>query len=308
MRNFRSDLALESSALAGGAEVPGVRMEQLRLGDLTETVVEIVDERGVAALDKPCGRYVTLESSHLPMPEPGLLDMAVDRLGQTLAGMLPELGSVLVIGLGNRRITADSLGPRVIDDILVTRHMRENTPVNVKGRLRAVSAAAPGVLGVTGMETAEVVRGIVDYTKPDAVLVVDALAAKETNRICTTMQIADTGIQPGSGVGNHRSGLNIESLGVPVIAVGVPMVVYAATIARDALELLIEDLHMDEEEHFDALDALVDRVVARRLGDLVVTPREVDERVSHMAQLLSRGINQALQPRLSRDEIPALLH
>lgn len=308
MRNFRSDLALESSALAGGSEVPGVRMEQLRLGDLTETVVEIVDERGVSALGKPCGRYVTLESSQLHMPDPALLDMTVDRLAETLSDMLPELGSVLVIGLGNRRITADSLGPRVVDSMLVTRHMRENTPQGVKGRLRSVSAVAPGVLGVTGIETCEIAKGIVEHTKPDAVICVDALAAKETNRICTTMQIADTGIQPGSGVGNHRLGLSRDTLGVPVIAVGVPMVVYAATIARDALELLVEDLNIDEEEHLDVLDALVDRVVARRLGDLVVTPREVDDRVAHMSELLSLGINRALQPRLSKDEIPALMH
>lgn len=308
MRNYRSDLALECTALSGGVDVPGVRVEQLRLGDLLETVVEIVDERGVNALGKPCGRYVTLESPKMHLPEPALLEMIVDRLSQTLSGMLPELGSVLVIGLGNRRITADALGPRVVDNVLVTRHMRENTPTYVKGRLRSVSAASPGVLGVTGMETAEVVRGIVENTKPDAVVAIDALAAKETCRICTTMQIADTGIQPGSGVGNHRRGLNLETLGVPVIAVGVPMVVYAATIARDALELLVEDLNIAAEEHSDVLDALVDRVVERRLGDLVVTPREVDERVSYMAEMLALGINRALQPRLSKDEIPALMH
>ncbi len=308
MRNARTDLALESSALTGGTDVPGVRMEQLRIGDLTETVVEIVDDRGVAALDKPRGRYVTLESNQLHMAEPALLDMAVDRLAQTLQGMLPDLGSVLVVGLGNRRITADSLGPRTVDGVLVTRHMRENTPAPVRGRLRAVSAAAPGVLGVTGIETCEIVKGIVEHTKPDAVIAVDALAAKESCRICTTMQIADTGIAPGSGVGNHRLGLTEETLGVPVIAVGVPMVVYAATIARDALELLIEDLGVEDEDHESALDALVDRVVERRLGDLVVTPREVDERVERMAELLALGINRALQPRLSKDEIPALMH
>ena len=308
MRNYRSDLALECQALSGGADVPGVRVEQLRLGELMETVVEIVDERGVAALGKPCGRYVTLESSHMHLPEPALSEMLIDRLSETLKGMLPDLGSVLVIGLGNRRITADALGPCVVDKVLVTRHMRENTPQSFRGRLRAVSAAAPGVLGVTGMETAEVVRGIVEHTKPDAVIAVDALAAKETGRICTTMQIADTGIQPGSGVGNHRRGLNQETLGVPVIAVGVPMVVYASTIARDALELLVEDLDCAADDHADILDALVDRVVARRLGDLVVTPREVDERVSHMAEMLALGINRALQPKLSKDEIPVLMH
>ena len=236
------------------------------------------------------------------------MQVAEDRLAHTLAGMLPELGSVLVIGLGNRRITADSLGPRTIDGVLVTRHMRENTPVPLKGRLRSVSAVAPGVLGVTGLETAEMVQGVVEHTKPDAVIAVDALAARETCRICTTLQISDTGIQPGSGVGNHRLGLNEETLGVPVIAVGVPMVVYASTIVRDALDLLSEDMPADGTDHTAALDSMVDRVVERRLGDLVVTPREVDERVTQMARLLSGGLNRALQSRLAAEEIPALLN
>ena len=308
MRSFRSDLAVEAHALSGGSDVPGVRMEQLKLGELTETVVEIVDDRGAAALGKPCGRYVTLESDGLAGPETELLQVAEDRLAHTLAGMLPELGSVLVIGLGNRRITADSLGPRTIDGVLVTRHMRENTPVPLKGRLRSVSAVAPGVLGVTGLETAEMVQGVVEHTKPDAVIAVDALAARETCRICTTLQISDTGIQPGSGVGNHRLGLNEETLGVPVIAVGVPMVVYASTIVRDALDLLSEDMPADGTDHTAALDSMVDRVVERRMGDLVVTPREVDERVTQMARLLSGGLNRALQSRLSAEEIPALLN
>lgn len=308
MRSFRSDLAVEARALSGGTDIPGVRMEQLRLGELTETVVEIVDKRGAAALGKPCGRYVTLESPQLALPEAELSQMAIDRLAHTLSAMLPELGAVLVIGLGNRRITADSLGPRVVDNVLVTRHMRETTPQSVKGRLRCVSAVSPGVLGVTGLETAEVVQGIVEHAKPEAVIAVDALAARETSRICATLQVSDTGIQPGSGVGNHRLGLNAETLGVPVIAVGVPMVVYASTIVRDALDLLCEDMPAEDGDHAAALDAMVDRVVEKRLGDLVVTPREVDERVAHMAQMLAEGVNRALQSRLSPAEIPALMN
>ena len=300
MRSFRSDLAVEARALSGGTDIPGVRMEQLRLGELTETVVEIVDERGAAALGKPCGRYVTLESPQLALPEAELSQMAIDRLAHTLSAMLPELGAVLVIGLGNRRITADSLGPRVVDNVLVTRHMRETTPQSVKGRLRCVSAVSPGVLGVTGLETAEVVQGIVEHAKPEAVIAVDALAARETSRICATLQVSDTG--------NHRLGLNAETLGVPVIAVGVPMVVYASTIVRDALDLLCEDMPAEDGDHAAALDAMVDRVVEKRLGDLVVTPREVDERVAHMAQMLSEGVNRALQSRLSPAEIPALMN
>lgn len=308
MRSFRSDLAVEAHAFTGGTDVPGVRMEQLRLSDLTETVVEIVDDRGAAALGKPCGRYVTLESPQLFVPEPELTQLVADRLTETLSAMLPDLGAVLVIGLGNRRITADSLGPRVVDGLLVTRHMRETMPPSLKGRLRSVSAVAPGVLGVTGVETAEVVHGIVERVKPEAVIAVDALAAREASRICTTLQISDTGIQPGSGVGNHRMGLSQETLGIPVIAVGVPMVVYASTIVRDALELLAEDMPADGEDHTAALEEMVSRVTARKLGDLVVTPREVDERVDRMAALISQGVNRALQSRLSPDEIPALMN
>ena len=308
MRNLRSDLAVEAHAFSGGADVPGVRVEQLKLSELTETVVEIVDERGSAALGKPCGRYVTLEGAQLAAAEPEISRVVVARLAHTLSGMLPELGAVLVIGLGNRRITADSLGPRVVDGVLVTRHMRESMPPSLKGRLRSVSAVAPGVLGVTGIETAEIVGGIVDRVKPEAAVVVDALAARETSRICTTLQVSDTGIQPGSGVCNHRLGLSQETLGIPVIAVGVPMVVYASTIVRDALELLVEDMPSDGEDHTSALEEMVNRVVARRLGDLVVTPREVDERVRAMASLLSEGVNRALQSRLSAEEIPALMN
>ncbi|MEG0766549.1 MAG: GPR endopeptidase [Clostridia bacterium] len=253
MRRIRTDLAMEASGLQRGSALPGVRTTQHQYGCLQEMTVEVLDARGEAAVGKPCGRYVTLSCDRLSQVEPEMRDKLVDRVAQVLTGMLPPTGDVLVIGLGNRRITADSLGPRVVDGILVTRHMREQTPDFLRGRLRAVSAVSPGVLGVTGLETAEVVRGLVEHVKPTAVIAVDALAARETHRICTTLQIADTGIHPGSGVGNHRMGLNQETLGVPVIAMGVPMVVYAATIARDALELLVADLEVEGEHHEEAL-------------------------------------------------------
>ncbi|GHU69482.1 GPR endopeptidase [Clostridia bacterium] len=309
MSRIRTDLALESSALqnATGA-LAGVSMSQAQYGDVMETVVEILDERGAALLGRSVGRYVTLASVDLPRNDIETREVVVSRLRETITSMIPDCGDVLVVGLGNRRITADSLGPKVVDRVIVTRHMRDQTPDGLKGRLRSVSAVAPGVLGVTGMETAEVVRGIVEHVKPCAVIAIDALAARETQRICTTLQIADTGIDPGSGIGNHRMALNKETLGVPVVALGVPMVVYAATIARDALSLLAQDLGFDCEEHAKALDALVERVVAEQLGDMVVTPREVDERVANIAEAIALGINGALQPRLTDDEIPTLMH
>ena len=164
------------------------------------------------------------------------------------------------------------------------------------------------MLGVTGMETAEVVHGVVERVRPAAVIAVDALAARESSRIGTTIQVTDTGILPGSGVGNHRMGLTKESLGVPVIAIGVPMVVYAAVIARDALGLLLQDMGMAEGEHEQAMDAMIAKVIQQGMGEMVVTPREVDELVGRVARVLSDGLNFALQARLSEEEITALSH
>jgi spore protease len=292
---------------AGGKwSLNGVSMRQTEYGDVVETIVEVTNSVGAEALGRSIGRYITMSSDDMPLPDCETRTILIERLRLTLSAMIPNCGDVLVVGLGNRRVTADSLGPKVVDKIFVTRHMREQTPPSLKGRLRAVSAVAPGVLGVTGMETAEVIRGIVEHTNPCAVIAIDALAARETARICTTLQIADTGIDPGSGIGNHRRALNQQTLGVPVIAIGVPMVVYASTIARDALTLLAGDLGLDCEEHSDALDALVDRVIARQLGDMVVTPREVDERVLNLSEAIAMGINSALQPNLTKEEIPVV--
>ena len=229
-------------------------------------------------------------------------------LAAEIGALLPPFGDVLVIGLGNRRITADALGSHVLESLLITRHMKDVTPDELTGRLRGVCAIAPGVLGVTGMETAEMVLGITQRVRPAAVIAIDALAARESGRICTTIQVTDTGIRPGSGVGNHRMEISRETLGVPVIAIGVPMVVYAAVIARDALSLLVRDMGLSEEEHAQAMDALVTKVTAEGLGELVVTPREVDEMVGRVAQIIALGINIALQKRLSEEEILLLSH
>ena len=167
-------------------------------------------------------------------------------------------------------------------------------------------ALAPGVLGVTGIETAEVLRGMTQHVKPDAVIAVDALAARSSSRICSTIQVADTGIAPGSGVGNHQKALTQETLGVPVIAVGVPMVVYASTIAGDALGDLVR-MDGGSEADEEKLTACVQRVVSQRLGDLIVTPREVDALVERMAGILAEGINLALHPGLKMDEIEQLM-
>lgn len=229
------------------------------------------------------------------------------ELAQAIRQMLPEHArTVLVTGLGNRSVTPDALGPRTVERVLVTRHMDGCLPDDVSARMASVCAAAPGVLGVTGLETAEVLRGMAEHVQPDAVIAVDALAARSSARICSTIQIADTGISPGSGVGNHQKALTRETLGAPVIAVGVPMVVYASTIASDAMsDMIREDGGTEADE--EKVAACVERVVSERLGDLIVTPREVDALVERMAGILAEGINLALHPGLSREEIEQLM-
>ena len=274
---------------------------------IERTVVTIRDEQTARALGRPQGVYVTLSCPQRMTIELGMRRALGRELGRTIAGMLPEgCDTVLVVGLGNRAVTPDALGPRAVERVLVTRHMDGCLPQDVQEKLRSVCAAAPGVLGVTGIETAEVLRGMVAHVRPDAVIAVDALAARSSQRICSTIQVADTGITPGSGVGNHRRALTRETLGVPVIAVGVPMVVYASTIARDALgDLAAMDGASEADE--ERLMACVERVVTQRLGDLIVTPREVDALVERMAGIVAEGVNLALHPELTEGEIAQLM-
>ncbi len=307
MRGVRTDLAMESAGRYDG-DKSGIRVQNWEEGEISRTTVNIDTEEAACRLGKQRGAFVTICCDNLPKCGADTRQRVAELMSDALRDMLPGQGEILVIGLGNRRVTADALGTRVVESTLVTRHLRQNVPDDLKGRLRSVCAAAPGVLGVTGMETAEMVQGIVEHVKPTAVIAIDALAAMETARIGTTVQITNTGISPGSGVGNHRLGLTLDTLGIPVIAIGVPMVVYASTIAKDALSILLKELQMPFSDHTDAVDALTDRVSAHTLGEMVVTPREVDELLSNLAEVLSMGINMALQPKLSKEEIPILMH
>ena len=303
---IRTDLAMESREIAGG--LSGVATHSRRRGAMEEVHVRIETEEAARSLDKAQGNYITLTHPDLARcPAEERLDMA-RAVCEAVKGLLPSGGDLLVIGLGNRHMTADALGSRVVEGMLVTRHLKDIPEESLRGRLRGVCAVAPGVLGVTGMETAEVALGIVERVRPAAVIAIDALAARESSRICTTIQITDTGIRPGSGVGNHRAGLTKETLGVPVIAIGVPMVVYASVIARDALSLLLRDMDMNEDEHQQAMDGMVEQITRQGLGELVVTPREVDELVGRVSRLIADGLNLALQPDLSLEEIQYLSH
>lgn len=298
MRARWTDLAVEA-----GTPPPEAR----RLpGGIERTVVRIEDERTAQELGRPQGTYVTLSCPQAMSIELGMRQALSRELARTIRGMLPEgAKTILVTGLGNRSVTPDALGPRTVERVLVTRHMGDCLAQDVTGRMASVCAAAPGVLGVTGVETAEVLRGMAQHVRPDAIIAVDALAARSSARICSTIQVADTGITPGSGVGNHQKALNRQTLGAPVIAVGVPMVVYASTIASDALCALAALDGGEEDE--ERLSACVQRVVSAQLGEMIVTPREVDALVERMAGIVAEGINMALHPQLSSEEIAQLM-
>ncbi|HIR08148.1 MAG TPA: GPR endopeptidase [Candidatus Pullichristensenella stercoripullorum] len=302
MRQIRTDLAMESFG-HGGEGMPGVHVnhwEEMGVS-LTEVVVET--EEASRALGKAVGVYMTLECPAIRQRDLDARLAMANLLGEEMARMLPGEGEapVLVIGLGNRRITPDSLGPQTIDRTLVTRHMFEQLPGFADERMRSVCALAPGVLGVTGIETMEMVEALVAKVRPRAILCVDSLAARAAGRIGTAIQLTDTGIQPGSGVGNHRRSLTRETLGVPVIAVGMPTVIYAATLTRDAMETLSPDTAEDD------LDRVEQELLTGAQGEMVVTPREIDEIISDTAGVIATAVNRALQPDLSQEEIMAMM-
>lgn len=294
--DYRTDLAMERTVYPGGVG-EGVAIQTQTEGAAEITWVRIHTPTAAKRLGKAQGTYWTMTHPDMPYLSPEERIEIARQVAQTLRLMIPPKGDVLVLGLGNRRMTADALGDRVISGILVTRHMKED------GDLRSVCAISPGVLGVTGVETAELALGLVERLKPSAVVVVDALAAMETSHIGTTVQLTDTGIMPGSGVGNHRLGITADVLHVPVIALGIPMVVYASTIVRDALRKMLSSEKGEEEAH-----ELADELIRQSATDLVVTPRNIDELVAGLADMLALAVNAALQPAYSIDELTHYLH
>ena len=291
MLTVRTDLAVEAHALwresAGETtRLKGVAAREEQAEGMTVTRVEILDQEGARALGKPEGTYLTLDVSALWRREEDAFPRAVRAVAALLGPLLPEEGPVLAAGLGNQAMTPDALGPRSLDHLLVTRHLGEALP-----QLRPVAGLGAGVLGTTGMEVAEWVRGAAEQVGPAAVIVVDALAARDLERLCATVQIADTGLVPGSGVGNHRMALNRETLGVPVISVGVPTVVDAETIARDLL----------------GEAGAVPKALNGRGRRFFVTPESIDQKIRDLSKVLGYGINLALQESLALEDLEALL-
>lgn len=307
MLNYRTDLAMEAFDGENQGALPGVDVHRWETGGVTLTEVVISDACAADALGKPAGRYLTLESPLLRRRDPDVRRAMAGLLAEELARLLPEedpRACALVIGLGNRQITPDSLGPCVIDRTLVTRHLNDHLfPLS---DMRPVSAIAPGVLGVTGIETMDIVESLVRLLSPAAVICIDSLAARDSRRIGATLQLTDTGIQPGAGVGNHRRALTCDSVGAPVIAIGMPTVIHATTLARDAFDWLNRQSG-DDSPHEDALSDMERSLLATDLGDMIVTPREIDALVQDAAGIIAAGINRALQPELTEAEIAAMM-
>ena len=265
----RTDLALEARELwQESAErttrLQGVKATKTKQEGYPVTRVDILDVRGEKALGKPQGSYLTIDLTTFWQRKPDFFERAVRVVGGQLKALLPAEGAALVVGLGNRAMTPDAVGPLAADSVLVTRHLIAAQPRHFAG-FRPVAVQRTGVLGTTGVESAEAVRGLVEQVQPALVIAIDALASRRVGRVCATVQLSDTGIIPGSGVGNHRSALNRETLGVPVVAIGVPTVVDSATLAADLLEESgITDI--DEEK------------LRGGQQNLMVTPRDIDSR------------------------------
>ncbi len=287
---LRTDLALEAVAMAGETLGDNDRMlSEHEEAGITVTRLTVKSERAAAVYDKPCGEYVTLSLPPLTDDEKKLLEAAMLAAAE-IRRFLPQDGTVLTVGLGNRAITPDALGPRAADMVLATRHIRGEFARSVGlSDLRPSAVVVPGVLGQTGTESGELVRGVCGVVQPAAVIAVDALAARSVARLGCTVQVSDTGIAPGAGVGNHRLPLCAETLGVPVIAVGVPTVVDAATVAADC-----------------GADAETVERIAPAARRLVVTPREIDLLIGRAARLVAAAINAALQPDYAPLELISL--
>lgn len=301
MGNFqaRTDLALEvrESISQSESELRGVRVEEYykEKEEIRVTKVTVETKNAAKTMGKPMGIYVTMEAPAMVEPDEDYHREISVCLAEELLKLLPEAGeekSILVVGLGNREVTADALGPHVVDNLFITRHIVQEygkAAYNCE-KMNQISALEPGVMAKTGMETAEIVKGVVSQTRPDVLIVIDALAARSTKRLNRTIQITNTGIQPGSGVGNHRNALSLESLGVPVIAIGVPTVVDGATIVNDALEKFLEEEKELEDVKYHGV-----RLQLPELNNMYMTGKDIDAVIKRVSFTVSEGINIAME-------------
>lgn len=319
MFQVRTDLAVEARELykeRQKQEIPGVEVEKEEKDHYTVTRVKVLDGDGENNLGKPKGTYITIEAPALKKADQDLKDEMSKALAKELHSLtkLNHATKTLIVGLGNWNVTPDALGPKVVDKVFVTRHFFKAYNKTHDESMAQVSAIAPGVMGLTGIETSETIKGIVEKTNPDLVIAVDALASRRMNRVSTTIQISDTGINPGSGVGNKRKALNQEYLGVPVIAIGIPMVVDAATMVNDTMELIINAMKEQskvgsefyailEDMENDDKHTLIKEVLNPYLGNVMVTPKEIDELINDLSIVVANGLNISLHPGIDLKDV-----
>lgn len=337
--NVRTDLALESHEVIvehdGPPELPGVKIQTEEQEGVAITRITVENDLGAQLMGKAPGHYSTLESKALREHNRDLQENLAELLAKELewffneAKLEPEDG-VLVVGLGNWNATPDALGPRVVENVMVTRHLLEMSPPELRHGLRPISAISPGVLGLTGIETGEIILGVVDRIGAKAVICIDALASRSVERLCSTIQISDTGIHPGAGVGNRRLAINQESLGIPVIAIGVPTVVHAVTIVSDAMDLLEKgslneseaeqtpqrvqfsvdpDILLGKKQQPQTTQTAVDKrrlisqILEPYMGSMIVTPKEIDILIEEVTDVVAGALNTSFHEGVDYDEV-----
>lgn len=310
MYNFRTDLAVERTDIYKEqnnikSNVDGIEVEEEEKLGVKIARVNITNENGQKAIGKPKGIYTTIDINKMK----GITNERIEEVANILADELRDIigkhindtEDILVVGLGNIYVTPDALGPKVVPEIEVTRHILEYMPKAMPEDTRPVSAISPGVLGITGIETMEILKGIVENIKPKMLIVIDALASRSIERISSSIQISDTGIVPGAGVNNTRKEISIDTLGIPVIAIGIPTVVDLASITNDCIDIFIQNLQ-EKAMSNEALNELKSKdnyeeiKEALNVGEynMIVTPKEIDELIESMKDIVARGINTAL--------------
>ena len=312
--NVQLDLAVEAHELLrgeSGEEIPGVLMDEQVCEHAKVTMITVQTDQGAEAINKPIGQYITIDAPEIRTNNHIVHDDITNVLADKLIKLmnLNEDASILIIGLGNWNATPDALGPQVINKTMATRHLFQLTPDELKGQMRKVSALAPGVLGITGIETAEIIRGIVEHVKPDVVIAIDALAAGSLERVGTSIQLADTGIRPGSGVGNSRAGINEETVGCKVIAIGLPTVVNASVIAHDVVEGVFQQFITSPSLYKlykgikpETFSKIIDDVLSPFHGNLMVTPKEIDDLIKISAKIIAGALAISLHPGIDRKD------
>ncbi|MFW6023018.1 MAG: GPR endopeptidase [Halanaerobiaceae bacterium] len=320
------DLAVDAHDLAverTGGEVKGVSVVEETTKSTKITRIDVMNEDGARTIGKPIGRYITIESEGLKGQNRLVHDEISEVFASELGTMInfdqirphPNLEpTVFVVGLGNWNATADALGPQVLNHLMVTRHLYQEAPPELRKGLRPVCALSPGVLGLTGVQTAEIIKGVVEMVKPNLIIAIDSLAARHTGRLANTIQLSNTGIAPGSGIGKARMAINQETMNIPVIAIGIPTVVHAMTIVNDAMEEMLKGdvfskvererfRHVDEQEK----KRMIGNILGPFMGSLVVSPKGVDELILDVGRILAGGINVALHPDITPENLSLYL-